>query len=343
MANEHHLRILGEGVAAWNEWRRANPKVVPDLNAAELQWTNLHGADLSRAEMELASCMGADLTRANLSHAELTGIKLNDARLPYAKLVHSTLRKAYFWGSDLRETDFSQADLTGANLMCTQLVKTNFNGANLSGCKVFGASAWDVQLDGANQTNLVVTHPNHPAVTVDNLEVAQFIYLLLHNEKIRGVIDTITSKAVLILGRFTAERKKVLDAIREELRREHLVPLLFDFNTPESRDVTETVSTLAHMARFIIADITDAKSIPQELQRIVPDLPSVPVQPLLQASSEEYGMFEHFKRYPWVLAIHRYRDLPDLLSNLSAKVIVPAEAKAKELNPRIMASHAGSA
>jgi hypothetical protein len=42
-------------------------------------------------------------------------------------------------------------------------------------------------------------------------------------------------------------------------------------------------------------------------------------------------MFEHFKRYPWVLAIHRYRDLDDLLSSLSEKVIAPAEAKAKEI------------
>ena len=42
-----------------------------------------------------------------------------------------------------------------------------------------------------------------PKVTVDNIEVAQFIYLLLHNGKIRDVIDTVTSKAVLILGRFT--------------------------------------------------------------------------------------------------------------------------------------------
>ena len=49
--------------------------------------------------------------------------------------------------------------------------------------------------------------------------MAQFIYLLLHNEKIREVIDTITSKAVLILGRRTPARKAVLDAIRDELRR----------------------------------------------------------------------------------------------------------------------------
>ena len=94
---------------------------------------------------------------------------------------------------------------------------------------------------------------------------------------------------VLILGRFTADRKAVLDAIRHELHQ-----------TRWARPHGE-ISTLAHMARFIIADITEAKSIPQELQAIVPNFPSVPVQPLLLTSAREYGMFEHFKSYPWVL------------------------------------------
>jgi hypothetical protein len=105
----------------------------------------------------------------------------------------------------------------------------------------------------------------------------------LNNERIRDVINTITSKVVLILGRFTDEKKAVLDAIREELRHHDYLPVLFDFEKLASRDITETVSTLAHMARFVIADITDAKSIPQELMKIVPDLPSVAVQPLLLA------------------------------------------------------------
>jgi hypothetical protein len=168
------------------------------------------------------------------------------------------------------------------------------------------------------------------AISVDSLEVAQFIYLLLKNEKIRNVIDTIGKKVVLILGRFTPGRKAILDAVREELRKQEYLPVLFDFEKPAIRDLTETVSTLAHMARFVVADVTDAKSIPQELMKIVPALPSVPVQPLLLASKREWAMFKDLRRYPWVLEPFRYKNQEALLTDLVGKVIAPAEAKAKE-------------
>jgi hypothetical protein len=76
-------------------------------------------------------------------------------------------------------------------------------GADLTGCHIYGVSAWGLNLDGAKQQNLVITKDDEPTVTVDNIEVAQFIYLLLHNEKIRDVVDTIGKKGVLLLGRFT--------------------------------------------------------------------------------------------------------------------------------------------
>lgn len=59
---------------------------------------------------------------------------------------------------------------------------------------------------------------------------------------------------------------------------------------------------------------------------IVPTLPSVPVQPLLLASQQEYGMFEHFRRYPWVLEPYLYEDQDGLLAALTQRVIGPAEA-----------------
>jgi hypothetical protein len=169
-------------------------------------------------------------------------------------------------------------------------------------------------------------------VQVDRLQLAQFLYLLLNNTEIRHVIDTITSKLVLILGRFTHGRKAVLDGLRIVLRERGYVPVLFDWDKPSNRDVTETVSILAHMAKFIIADITDARSAPQELMAIVPNLPSVPIQPLLLASQCEYGMFEHFNHYPWVLPICTYESQEELLSSLQNKVLEPAEARLRIQN-----------
>jgi hypothetical protein len=58
------------------------------------------------------------------------------------------------------------------------------------------------------------------------------------------------------------ERKVLLDAIRERLRTKNYSPVVFDFEKPMTRDPTETVMTLAGMAKFVIADLTDPKSIP---------------------------------------------------------------------------------
>ena len=190
-----------------------------------------------------------------------------------------------------------------------------------------------LKLEGAKQQNLVITEVGWPAITVDNIEVAQFVYLLLHNQKIRDVIDTITSKSVLILGRFTAERKAVLDALREELRKRDYLPILFDFDVPATRGITETVSLLARMARFIIADLTDPSSIPKELEAIVPSL-ALPVQPLIEGSSLPYAMFKDYWKYEWVLPVYRYEGLEPLLATLAEKVIAPAEEKVKGLAER---------
>jgi hypothetical protein len=158
---------------------------------------------------------------------------------------------------------------------------------------------------------------------------------LLHNEKIRDVIDTVTSKTVLILGRFTEKRKGVLDALREELRERSYVPILFDFEVPARRNITETVALLARMARFIIADLTDPSSIPQELQAIIPSV-RVPVQPLLLEGSSLYSMFKDFdpQDFHWVLPVYQYKNPKQLLAKLAKKVIAPAEGKAKALQER---------
>jgi hypothetical protein len=80
------------------------------------------------------------------------------------------------------------------------LIGTSVSGTCFNGCRVHGVSVWDLKGTPRDQRDLIITPSNEPAITVDNLKVAQFVYLLLNNAEIRDVIDTITAKAVLIFG-----------------------------------------------------------------------------------------------------------------------------------------------
>jgi hypothetical protein len=62
-------------------------------------------------------------------------------------------------------------------------------------------SAWAVASSGAIESDLIITPPDEPTITVDSLEAAQFVYLLLSSAKIRRTLDTIRAKIVLILSR----------------------------------------------------------------------------------------------------------------------------------------------
>ena len=138
----------------------------------------------------------------------------------------------------------SAAKLHRANLQGAILIGADFSGADLTGCRIHGVSAWRLKIEGIKQQNLVITRADEPTVTVDNIEVAQFVYLLLHNEKIRDIIDTIGKKGVLLLGRFTEGRMVVLERLKEKLRDLGFVPMVFNFDKPETKDFTETVRLL---------------------------------------------------------------------------------------------------
>lgn len=356
MASQEHLDILARGVGAWNAWRTRNLAMRPVLTGArlrglDLSGANLDGTDLDKADLTDCRGVGATLIETNLYKSDLSGTDFTNANflradLGETKLVRAKLCRSFLGGANLGEADLSQSDLSEANLrganffraklndanllkadlMGAQLVETNLANANLSACHIYGVSAWKVQVnDGTKQRELVVTDEGEPKVTTDDLEMAQFLYLMLHNEKLRDVIEAVTSKVVLILGRFSHERKALLDAIREAVRNREYVPVLFDFEQPRTRATDETVTLLARMARFIIADISDAKSVLQELRGIVPDCPTIPVQPLIVSDQEEPGMFDFFRRFPWVLETVRYRNPQELLARLDERVIGPAE------------------
>ncbi len=142
MANEEQLRILKQGVKAWNKWREANPNVEIDLTGADLIQVHLSDANLSDANLG-----GADLYRANLTGADLIGAILFDADLYHANLRSANLGDAYLDGANLRSANLSDAYLGGAYLYRVQALATNFSNATLTGACI---KDWNIN----KETNL---------------------------------------------------------------------------------------------------------------------------------------------------------------------------------------------
>jgi uncharacterized protein YjbI with pentapeptide repeats len=307
---------------------------------SQLWGASFAGTDLSLTNFSDANCRRADFSRATLAGATMQRAQLHETQFVETNLRGADLTSAILHLADLSQADFSGADLsfaqvvgcnargadfTGASLEVAVLVNCDLTGATIVGSRVFGISAWEIELANARQKDIIITRPSDPAITCDDVEIAQFIYLLLENEKIRKIIDGVTSKVVLILGRFTEERKAVLDALRDALRRYDLTPVLFDFEKPRSKDITGTVETLARMARFIIADLTHPSSIPHELATLVPHLRSTPIVPIQLEGTAPYAMFEDWAAsYRWVLERKTYTDTPSLIASLP-EILAPAQ------------------
>ena len=316
--NPLHLELIRGEVASFNRWR-ADHNEYADLRTFDLSGLNLSKADLRYADLQWADLSRANLSHAQLFHADLFEANLTNADLTDANMAFSNLTKAVCRATNLRNTDISYS----------QIVSTILDGADISGCRVFGTSAWDLNLDNTTQNDLVISRSGEPIVTVDSLEMSQFIYLLLNNRKIRNVIDTITSKVVLILGRFSPVQMPLLRLIRLALRTStrSYVPVLFDFDRPLNQDFIETVSTLAHMSRFVLADVTDARIVLEELPHIVRSL-SVPVVPLLRANcAEPVTLYNLRRNHRSLLETVVYdtdaqliEQLPNILSQLEERV-----------------------
>ena len=128
-----------------------------------------------------------------------------------------------------------------------------------------------------------------------------------------ALLSELSERGVLILGRFTDRRRKILEAIKQRLRQHpaRYKPVLFTFDRPPSRDLVESIRWFAGASRFVIADLTEPKSLPAELQAIVPDCPSLPLVAIVSGSTREYPLFKHIKRYKSVIEkIVRYDGEP---------------------------------
>jgi uncharacterized protein YjbI with pentapeptide repeats len=155
MANPEHLKILKQGVKAWNKWREENFYTRPDLSEASLKDADLEGTNLSKANLSRSAFVGANLSSTDLRDAELV-----EADLTLAVLVEADLRSASLVGAKLDDVDLRAAKLNGADLRDTNLAGRDFSDLDLSDVIFADADLSDVNFRGSNLTGAVFTGAN---------------------------------------------------------------------------------------------------------------------------------------------------------------------------------------
>lgn len=326
-----YVALLKSGIDKWDEERKSDPAFRPlmrDVNFVDefggpgfYDLPEFSGVDFSNTDMNNASLRNCTFFNCNFDDVQLTFTDLVDAyfvnctfrrtcmrvsKIGDAEFINCLFEECDMSYCSAEDTSFKGSSFANTKMEHMSLVRTDFTDTRLDGCFLYGISSWDLKLQKSVQQNLVITPDDMPTVTVDNIELAQFLYLLINNQRLRYVIDAITSKVVLILGNFSPARKAVLDQIHEYLKLQDVIPVIFDFEKPGSRNLTETVMTLASMSRYVIADLSSPRSIPHELASIARQMPSIRFYPIIEVGERPFGMFEDYRSYPWILPIKEY-------------------------------------
>ena len=327
-----HLRQLQKGRKSWNDWRRRNPTVTPMLAGVRLnvdfKKRRLDGFDFSYAN---------NFTGAELPGVSMVGANFHQAILAGADFRGAHLENANFCRTDLYKTNFTDAHLAGANLQGVQLAMTVLRKADLRRCKVYGVSTWDLDLKDTRDQRLVIKYESavcgtglNEEVEVDGLDLAAFVYSSLNNRNIARIVQGASRKWVLILGRFTDGGKDVLEAVRDRLKEKHYVPVIFDFERPDRRDLIETLMLLAGMSAFVVVDISEPRSAPLELQLIASNY-GVPIFPILKRGLHAFGMFAGLRKFPWVFPARHFETVAHLKSHVTGRLIEQAEKEIERL------------
>jgi uncharacterized protein YjbI with pentapeptide repeats len=362
----HHLKLLRESltypddVNPWNTWRRRSDD-IPDLRGVNLSGTDPNRLDLSDARMS-----GARLNDCNLNGASFVNADLRRANFWRSDLTNANLNHAKLQGSWLHESNLTLANLESAELGDAFLDACNLNlarlqGADLRGMYMWGCSYWGIKLDGGKKQSGIrigqsdfdwinqaieapppgkAFAPPEFAVTIDDLRVADFVWQISeYPERVSHMISAAASRLVLLLGRFRGQQKQILDGVLTMgLGRLGYVAMVFDFEPPRGRDLIESVSMLAGLSRFVIADLTNAQSTPLESQVLIPTL-AVPFIPIIRAGGSPFSMFSALEyKYPWVRPLIEYRSGRHLETLLRSQIVPQAEQTARELDRKKMDS-----
>ena len=130
------------------------PKVLPKAKKPEIIADKRPANDIQAALTVIGQLnvkgIFADLNNTDLDGANLSGAILEEANFAGATLNKAILRFAYLEGANIRKADLSGADLYKANLTAADIEDVDLRGAVLRGTNLTGAILAGVNLTGAD-------------------------------------------------------------------------------------------------------------------------------------------------------------------------------------------------
>lgn len=148
-----------------------------------------------------------------------------------------------------------------------------------------------------------------------------------------NLTEKMFSEMVLILACITPERETIINFLKEQLADYDYWSNPHDLSKSDIRQFIKANFMFGVGPKFIIVDLTNTDLFRQELVYIFSEIPPTPILPILQ----DKNFLDRFKigfikdSPHWILPPYCYRSLDKLAKSFERKVIVPAEAKAKEL------------
>jgi uncharacterized protein YjbI with pentapeptide repeats len=172
MANPAHVDILRQGVSVWNDWRRKNPEIVPDLTSVNLAdvFSSSTGSKKSSARkaqvrLQAINLKGAQLDRAVIDNVDLREADLSGASLRFISAQNCDMHKATLVTADLTSANLTGADLSRVSATAAQFIGAKLNSANLNNANLGSADIRLANLTGASQQGLALGHQSAGAAT----------------------------------------------------------------------------------------------------------------------------------------------------------------------------------
>lgn len=340
MADKQHVKILSKGISHWNEWRKNNPHITPDLSKEHVRiGTTKSGVKGESTDARSINFKGVNFFKSSLEGMHLDDVDLSGSNFYEADLSYAKLRRANLTGCNFRKTYLSYANLEGAqlinvNLNRANLVHSNLEGATIENSIIYGVSAWGIITNESTvqhklileDTNFAgdhlvryVSEQDHYPLMVEDIEIGQFIHLMTNNKSLGRALNAMIDKGVLILGKFRDEGREILEFVARRLKSKNFIPIIFDFQNPDENKLIDTVTVLAGISRFIVVDLS-GPSVPAELERITSTY-SRPIISFTSDTNEDkvYAMFKDLLQKREVLFL-RYASLGELENKLDEKL-----------------------